>query len=253
MVHNIKQFLVVANMKMNVIQENYLNEYRNLDLTTEKYKAILLPPIPFILTLHNIMNNNNQNIGVQNIHAESKGSFTGATSINMVVNYITYVLIGHSERRILFSENNSDIQKQLILSINNKLTPILAVGESAEDKNNNKFKSVMREQLTILEDIETSETIYIAYEPVWAIGTGNIADSQHITDAAKFILDETRDINSNIDVSVIYGGSVTEKNITDIYNISNINGVLVGGASADITKFAKILQNINQANSSDEK
>ena len=81
MVHNIKQFLVVANMKMNVIQENYLNEYRNLDLTTEKYKAILLPPMPFILTLHNIMDNNIQNIGVQNIHAESEGSFTGLLAL----------------------------------------------------------------------------------------------------------------------------------------------------------------------------
>jgi triosephosphate isomerase len=248
------QFLVIANMKMNVVQEKYLNEYKNLILNSDYYKVVILPPSPFIVTLHNIISNKYINhIGVQNIHAESKGSFTGATSIDMVLNYISYVLIGHSERRILFSENNLDIRKQLVLTINKNLIPILAVGESAEDKNRNQFESAIRVQLSILKDIKSSEKIYVAYEPVWAIGTDNVADSQYIADAAAYILEEINRINSNINISVIYGGSVTDKNITEIYNVANIDGVLVGGASADVTKFAQILHNIDQSNSSDAK
>ena len=251
---NNNQFLVVANMKMNVIQESYLNEYNKFTLNSNHYKVVILPPSPFIVTLHNIIGNKYINhIGVQNIHSESKGSFTGATSIDMVSNYISYVLIGHSERRIIFSENNLDIKKQLALTLSRNLIPILAVGESAEDKNSNQFQSVIQVQLNVLENIESSEKIYVAYEPVWAIGTDNVADSQYIANVATYILKETNRINPNIDISVIYGGSVTDKNITDIYNVSNIDGVLVGGASADVSKFIQILHNIDQSNSSDAK
>lgn len=244
-----KQFIVIANMKMNVIQDSYLQHYKNLSLTSDNYITVLMPPNPFVITLHNILGEDNvKYLGSQSIFSEKEGSYTGATSIDMIKNYISYVLVGHSERRIFFAENNTDIQKQLRLVLDNNLTPILAVGESSEDKANNKFESVIREQLSILSDIRNSNTLYIAYEPVWAIGTGVVADSKYIEDAAAFILNEVKSINPNLDVSLIYGGSVTENNITDICKILNINGVLVGGASADITKFSNILQKINEAN-----
>ena len=254
MVHKNDQFLVVANMKMNVIEEFYLHEYSKLTLSNVNYKTVLMPPSPLIIALHNIIGKKNiEHIGSQNVYSERKGSFTGATSIDMIKDYISYVLIGHSERRIFFAESNSDIRKQLLLVLDNKLIPILAVGESSEEKDEGKFQSVIRKQLSILNDTETSQIIYIAYEPVWAIGTGEIANIKYIEDAASFILDEINNINPKLRVLVIYGGSVTEDNITDICNISNINGALVGGASADITKFSNILQNIKQANSPDAK
>lgn len=248
------KFLVVANMKMNVVQDTYLQNYKNLSLSSDNYITVLLPPNPFIITLHNILGANNvKYLGSQTIYSERKGSYTGATSIDMIKNYISYVLVGHSERRILFDEKDIYIYKQLQLVLKNNLIPILAVGESSEEKDDDKFQSVIRKQLSILNDIETSELIYIAYEPVWAIGTGKIADNKYIEDAAIFILDEINNINPNLRVRVIYGGSVTEDNIADICNISNINGALVGGASADITKFSNILQNIKQAYSPDAK
>tara|TARA_Y100000817_G_C16793022_1_gene516050 strand:+ start:199 stop:948 length:750 start_codon:yes stop_codon:yes gene_type:complete len=244
-----KHFIVIANMKMNVIQDSYLQHYKNLSLTDDNYITVLMPPNPFIITLHNILGKDNvKYLGSQSIFSEKEGSYTGGTSIDMINNYISYVLVGHSERRIFFAENNTDIQKQLKLVIDSNLIPILAVGESSEDKNNNNFQSVIREQLSILNDIQTSNPIYIAYEPIWAIGTGDVADSKYIEDAATFVLNEIKNINPSLDVSLIYGGSVTENNIMDIYNISNVNGVLVGGASADISKFSNILQKIKEAN-----
>ena len=222
-----KHFIVIANMKMNVIQDSYLQHYKNLSLTDDNYITVLMPPNPFIITLHNILGKDNvKYLGSQSIFSEKEGSYTGGTSIDMINNYISYVLVGHSERRMFFDENNTDIQKQLKLVIDSNLIPILAVGESSEDKNNNNFQSVIREQLSILNDIQTSNPIYIAYEPIWAI----------------------KNINPSLDVSLIYGGSVTENNIMDIYNIPNVNGVLVGGASADISKFSNILQKIKEAN-----
>ncbi|MBR73513.1 MAG: triose-phosphate isomerase [Dehalococcoidaceae bacterium] len=242
------QFLVIGNMKMNVVDESYLNEYTNLLFTDDKYNVILLPPSPFIITLHNILGSNKiQHLGAQNIHSEIKGSFTGATSVEMLKSYISYILVGHSERRMLFAEKNSDIQKQLKLTLDNKLIPILAVGESSEDKANNQFQTVIKDQLSVLSDINTSNLIYIAYEPVWAIGTGDTASSQYIEDAADIILKEINNINPRLSASIIYGGSVTENNIAEICNISNINGALVGGASADITQFTNILQTIKEA------
>tara|TARA_Y100001970_G_scaffold177877_1_gene216735 strand:+ start:4560 stop:5309 length:750 start_codon:yes stop_codon:yes gene_type:complete len=244
-----KQFIVIANMKMNVIQDSYLQHYKNLSLASENYITVLMPPNPFVITLHNILGKDNvKYLGSQSIFSEKEGSYTGGTSIDMIKNYISYVLVGHSERRIFFAENNTDIQKQIKLVLDSNLIPILAVGESSEDKNNNKFQSVIREQLSILNDIQASNPIYIAYEPIWAIGTGDVADSKYIEDAAVFILNEVKTINPSLDVSLIYGGSVTENNIMDICNISNVNGVLVGGASADISKFSNILQKIKEAN-----
>ena len=244
-----KQFIVIANMKMNVIQDSYLQHYKNLSLSNDNYITVLLPPNPFVITLHNILGKDNvKYLGSQSIFSEKEGSYTGGTSIDMIKSYISYVLVGHSERRMFFAGNNADIQKQLRLVLDNNLTPILAVGESSEDKANNKFESVIREQLSILSDVSYSNTIYVAYEPVWAIGTGVVADIKYIEEAAAFILNEVKKINPILDVSLIYGGSVTENNITDICKILNINGVLVGGASADITKFSNILQKINEAN-----
>ncbi len=184
----------------------------------------------------------NINTGIQNIYYEDNGAYTGEISIEQIKSMnVSHVIVGHSERRLYFHESDYDINKKVKKLIEQSLIPIICVGETEEEKNNNKTIDIIREQLEIsLNGISNNqENIIIAYEPRWSIGTGLIPSNEEITNIVAYI----KSFNSNL--KVIYGGSINESNIDTIKQITNIDGFLIGHACINLDKLKSIINKIN--------
>ena len=172
-------------------------------------------------------------VGAQNISREKEGAFTGEVSAKLVCSWVKYAIIGHSERRTLFGETDDEVRTKIRLCLENGIKPILCVGETLQEKEQGKTKEILARQISQgLEGLDLTDLI-IAYEPVWAIGTGLVPTLDDIDEIIKFVRNET-----NSKFKIVYGGSVNDTNATDILNLSD--GVLVGGASLDSRKFARI-------------
>jgi len=193
-------------------------------------------------------NNTNIIIGAQNMHDEPEGAFTGEISGVMLKTLgVEFVIIGHSERRHIFKEDNSVINRKMLRALKDGIQPILCIGETEKEREEKKTEAILEEQLQKgLKDIskEDLEKIIIAYEPVWAIGTGKtatpeIAESTHFFIRKLIIKHFDKKIANNI--HVLYGGSVKPSNVEDLMQQQNIDGVLVGGASLDVKNFADIV------------
>ncbi len=187
--------------------------------------------------------------GTQNISSEEEGAFTGEISPSMAIDAgARFSLIGHSERRRYFPESPSVIARKIALTLRHRMTPVLCLGESAAEREAGETKCVLRKQLSeALVDMEKDKIplIVLAYEPVWAIGTGDAATPQMAQEAA-FLLRECLEENYSKEtaksVSILYGGSVTPSNAGEIFEQSDIDGVLVGGASLKPDTFYKIIE-----------
>ncbi len=244
-----KRQLLVANWKMNKNSRDTLDfmvEFSKL-LGKKKIKADIVICPPFTsLFLRAKTKNKNINFGAQNIFSENSGSFTGEISPLMIKDFCSYIIIGHSERRNLFSETNTMINKKIAASVNNKLIPILCVGEQLHEREEKNTKNVIEHQLnSCLDNIKVDgDNLVIAYEPVWAIGTGNEATNEQIDEVVSFIRDRISQMYSE-DVSkkikILYGGSVNLNNIQAIMNISGVDGALIGGASLNPENFHKMI------------
>lgn len=190
-------------------------------------------------------------VGAQNLADEEKGSYTGEVSGEMLKDAgVTSVLVGHSERRAKFKENSKIINKKIKIALKNGLGVILCVGESLADKNTLKtletLKAQIEEALKGLYENEL-ENIVIAYEPIWAIGTGHNATVREVEYAAKVIRKVIKDDFSEKaaqELCVVYGGSLNIKNISSLANAKGINGALVGGASLDAAGFLAMINSI---------
>ena len=159
-----------------------------------------------------------------------------------------FSIIGHSERRQFFNEKNNEI-KQKILKIANKTLTILCVGETEEENKNNQTKEVLNRQLEVIKDIEFNDSLVIAYEPVWAIGTGNTPTSDKINEIHKFIKDVVQSFTDNSTIPmVLYGGSVNQENAENFFKEESVDGALIGGASLDGRQFANIINIFNGIN-----
>ncbi len=193
--------------------------------------AILQAVVPAI-------GNANFSIGAQNVHWAENGAFTGEISAPMLVELgIKYVIIGHSERRQFFGETDDTVNKRLKAAQTHGLTPILCVGESKQQRDRNETESWIFSQLAAdLISIDQNNLI-IAYEPIWAIGTGVTCDSTE----ANRVIGLIRSKLTNPNVTIQYGGSVKSDNIDEIMSQPEIDGVLVGGASLDPSGFARIV------------
>jgi triosephosphate isomerase len=169
-------------------------------------------------------------VGAQNIYHEAEGAFTGEVSASQVASAgARFVIIGHSERRRLFGETQGQIEKKIQLALENNLIPLLCVGESLEERQEGKTKSILAKQL-----IKNFKGV-IAYEPIWAIGTGQMP-----TDA---MIEEAHAICKEIcPVPVLYGGSVTASSAPQLQKIKGVDGVLVGGASLELKSFISIIE-----------
>jgi len=175
-------------------------------------------------------------IAAQNIAEFSGGAYTGEISAQMAKSCgATYALLGHSERRHVFHETNEMIQKKLVLCNDNGLIPILCVGETLEQRNSGQLKTVINDQLDVLKN--SAQIYFVAYEPVWAIGTGETATPELAEDVHAHIRSVVGE-----GVPILYGGSVNTSNIKGLLSMPNIDGALIGGASLKSDEFSDILK-----------
>jgi triosephosphate isomerase len=197
----------------------------------------------------------NLKLGAQNCFWENKGAYTGEISPLMLKNLgVEYVIIGHSERRNYTRESDEMIAQKIKAVFENKLTPILCVGETMEQRGKGIQKNIVQEQLKKdLKEVKDlkNKTLIIAYEPVWAIGTGNYCQPEEALEMIKFIK-ELLNLNFGAgaaakSIKVLYGGSVDSKNIAAHLQYSEIDGALVGGASIKINEFQKLINEVSKA------
>ena len=209
----------------------------------------IAPASLYIDHLQEILNNCGIKIGAQNIDYLEAGPRTGEISAPMIKDLgCEFCIIGHSERRTLFNETSQIIHQKLIQANNNSIIPILCVGESDEDnQTNNTFNVLEKQIIEALQGIAELNSLIIAYEPVWAIGSGKIPDPEEINSVHEMIKDVVQSRFPKIGLeSVLYGGSVNSKNAPSLFEQKNIDGALIGGASLDGKEFALIANVFNE-------
>lgn len=239
---------IIGNWKMNMLPNeilNYLMEYTELVKDVENISIILAVPYISIFYANNFVQDTNVQIAVQNISAYKKGAYTGDISAEMVNSFgIKYSIIGHSERRTHFFETDEIINEKVKRAVENRIVPIICVGETEEIKEEGKTLEFVKTQIDkAIKDVDFKEVeneIIIAYEPVWAIGTGKSCDSDYAKKVTSYIKEKLEARFENAKISVLYGGSVTSFNIKEFLEVESISGVLVGGASLNVDEFAKI-------------
>ncbi len=242
--------VIAGNWKMNKNPEEarkFMEEFIPLVKDTENEVVICAPYIDLkCLVKH--FKGSNVKIGAQNMHWEETGAYTGEVSGSMLKSIgVEYVIIGHSERRQYFAETDETVNKKIKAAFKNELKPIVCVGESLNEREEGKTKEVITNQTKLALDGLTNEQVentIIAYEPIWAIGTGKTATSEDANNSIKEIRDEICKIyGQNVAERVIiqYGGSVKPENSKELFNTSDIDGALVGGASLKPEDFAGIV------------
>ncbi len=226
---------------------NFIDRLTPLVKDTENEVVVCVPYTDLFYALLTAQGTNIK-IGAQNMHFEEKGAYTGEVSASMLKSIgVEYVIIGHSERRQYFNETDETVNKKIKAAFVHELKPIVCVGETLEQREAGKAVEVITTQtekaLEGLTEKQVENTI-IAYEPIWAIGTGKTATSEDANNAIKSIRDKICQIyGQNVGKSIIiqYGGSVKSTNCKELFTTSDIDGGLVGGASLDSEEFAKIV------------
>lgn len=246
--------IIVANWKMNTTlaeaeilltaYKNQLRHYKNIDI-------VVCPPCIWLAPMAENLSRNliHLKLGAQNVYFEDKGAYTGEISVRMLKNIAQYVIIGHSERRKYFNETIIDTVKKINTVLNAGLTPIVCLGEQSKMMRSRR-NLIFKELEIIFKHIKNTdfEKIIIAYEPVWAIGTGRAATgaySAEVISKMREIIAQQASEKIAQNIRILYGGSVESKNISEFIGQPAIDGVLVGGASLKIREFTKICEIIN--------
>ncbi len=242
--------LISANWKMNLTPsqtKEYIQRFLPLVEGIEDREILLCPPFTSLCVASEMLKDKKVRLGAQNCHFEPKGAFTGEISLDMLKELgVSYVIVGHSERRWIFGESDELINKKLTACLKAGIRPILCVGERIEEREAGLTFKVIETQIRLaLSGIEAyTDSIDIAYEPVWAIGTGNPATPEDAQLVHAFIKDLLCSINPQHTgkTRVLYGGSVNPNNAPDFMKMKDVDGLLVGGASLDPESFAKIVK-----------
>lgn len=235
-----------ANWKMYLnLEESIVLAKKYLNLNLENTKMSVFTSAIAFNEVKNILKDSNINIGAQNIYWVEKGGYTGEISAQMYKDAgANYALVGHSERRHQFKETNEDVRQKLESVLNAGLIPVLCVGETKIEKDLGNTEKIVKEQIcSALEGLKIQKELIVAYEPVWSIGTGYNCSPVIAEDMAKKIKNWIKEIGLDIEVIVLYGGSVRSENIKDYLSIAEISGVLVGGASAKFEDWKQIVEN----------
>lgn len=240
---------VAGNWKMNTTateaEKLVLEMLEKLD-RIEGVEKVLCPPFVSLVAVSMMLQGSSIKLGAQNMYFETKGAYTGEISPLMLGELCEFVILGHSERRWYFGETDEIINKKVKAALANKLKPILCVGERLEENEAGKTEEVVNKQVTAaLNDIEPVRDLVIAYEPVWAIGTGKAASGKQAAATIQFIRDVLAKLwNKSIaqDLRILYGGSVTSANIAEFISHPEIDGALVGGASLKAEEFVAIVE-----------
>ena len=226
--------IIALNNKSNLGKEEFEAYLSDLNKINTDHRLILCP------TFLNIGNFNSSNIslGAQNVSSYDNGAYTGEISAKQLSSYnVKYAIIGHSERREYQKESNEEIKEKLLKLIENDITPILCIGESKLQRDNNTYMEVLKEELSILKDM--NKEVIIAYEPIWSIGTGVIPTKEEIEEVFTFIK------NLLPNNKVLYGGSANNGNIDMLKTISLIDGYLLGGLSLKPIELQTFIDKLN--------
>ncbi len=227
---------------------NYgLNEIRdfshliNFNLSSN-IDMCIIPPLPLLIEARNRLSNYNIKIGAQCSHYKSEGPFTGDVSPKLLSNLgCKYVIVGHSERRAHHFETDEIVKRTALSIISNKMIPIICVGESLDERRDGNTINFIKKQIVnsvpMVDDVE----IIVAYEPLWAIGSGKIPEFKDIEEVHLCIKKELDSIKY---LKVIYGGSVNKKNCKNIFSVPNVDGALIGGASLNFKEFLAIYESV---------
>ena len=238
----------VANWKMNFNSSNtksFLENWGKKDLNNKEVKTIFCPSFTELNTTAELLQNSDSELGAQNVYYLSNGAYTGEISCRMLKDLgCNWVIIGHSERRAIFGETDEMVCHKLDKLTSENMYPIVCIGETKDERENGKTEEVLSRQLLVAFENQKGKNIehtVIAYEPVWAIGTGITATIDMISEAHQCIRNifNTNGFNGD-DISILYGGSVTNENAAELSEITDVDGFLVGGASLDVDKFYAI-------------
>ena len=241
--------IVAGNWKMNMTPAKAVELVNSLKdkINTTDVDVVVCPPFVCLPTVLEAVKGTNIAVGAQNMHFEEKGAFTGEIAPDMLVELgVKYVIIGHSERRQYFAETDETVNKKVLKAIEHNLLPIICVGESLAEREQGVTIDLVRLQTKIaLKDVkpEDAKKVVIAYEPIWAIGTGKTATSAQAEEVCKAIREVVAEVYGQEvadSVRVQYGGSVNGGNANELFNMGNIDGGLVGGASLK-EEFASIV------------
>ena len=253
--------LIIANWKMNfTIQESSLFVHKlATKIKVRRNTEVVLAPTMLCLPSLSLQIDRRQfKLAAQNLYWRDEGAFTGEVSARQLNGLIQYAIIGHSERRHIFGEHDKDTRAKIQAAVRNKITPILCVGETANERANGETGGVINDQVvgglanTTAEEISD---LVIAYEPVWAVGTGKAATPDDIKKAIMIIrrqIDHLYGKKASQEVRVIYGGSSNPSNAATILAVDGVDGLLVGGVSLNADEFSKMAEIVYQS-STDKK
>ena len=242
------EIVVVGNWKMNTNLGQALelaagigNQLKNIT----GVRVVLCPPFPFLSSVGEALRGSAVKLGAQNMYWEDSGAFTGEVAPQMLQGLCEYVILGHSERRQLFGETDELINRKVHSALSHGLRPILCVGETLDERGSGQAKAVVAEQVRRgLFGVVDITSLMVAYEPVWAIGSGLVATPEIATEVMlEGILEVLRElyVDAGAEVPLLYGGSVNPSNIGEFAAQSCIHGVLVGGASLQVSQFVQIV------------
>ncbi len=248
-----RRLLIAGNWKMHKNIEESIALAQKLKaslLDITELDMLVCPTYTSLYPVAKVLAGSNIAVGAQNMYFEDAGAFTGEISADMIGSTgARYVILGHSERRHVFGESNDSIAKKLKKALDKQLTPIVCIGELLEERESGKMESVLKEQLSTAFSDLTSEQVnrtVIAYEPVWAIGTGVTATPDQAQSAHKFVRDwftDNFDKETANRLTILYGGSVKPDNIAELAANPDVDGALIGGASLKADSFTEIVQN----------
>jgi triosephosphate isomerase (TIM) len=240
---------IAGNWKMNTTVTEAIalvNDMKDELNSLSTVDRVLCPPFVSLYAVHDLVKGAGIEVGAQNMYFREKGAFTGEVSPLMLKELCKYVILGHSERRQIFGEKDSLINEKMKAALAVGLLPILCMGETLEENEAGKTNSVLERQVKEgLKDITANKDIVIAYEPIWAIGTGRAATAARAADTIKFIRETVASVwNAETAESarILYGGSVTAANIAEFIKEQQIDGALVGGASLKAAEFIDIVK-----------
>lgn len=238
----VRKIIIAGNWKMFKTQAEsatFLSGFLpHLEATPSAREVVLCPPFTDLSVLSKSLHGSRVNLGAQNVHWEENGAYTGEIAGSMLTELgVRYVIIGHSERRQYFGETDATVNLRLKAAQNSGLTPILCVGETKQQRDAGETEKLIISQLEKgLIDVDQTNLV-IAYEPIWAIGTGETCEAKE----ANRVIDLIRSQLTNPNVTIQYGGSVKPNNIDEIMAQPEIDGALVGGASLEAESFARIV------------
>ena len=243
--------VIAGNWKMNMLPNEAINFIQELTPLVKDTKNDVVLCVPYIDLFYSLLHvqGTNIKIGAQNMHWEEKGAYTGEVSASMLKSIgVEYVIIGHSERRQYFNETDETVNKKIKSALSHGLKPIVCVGETLEQREAGETEKIVTNQIAkAFEGIasEDLEKIIVAYEPIWAIGTGKTATKEDANNTIMQIRKKLAEIygqNESEGVIIQYGGSVKSSNAKELFEMSDIDGGLVGGASLKAEEFSKIVK-----------